>query len=327
MKEIIDMNNKIDFSRFGTQIDDSYPLVSIVIPCYNDGEYLLEAVESALSQTYPSVEIIIVDDASNDSVTASILKSISHPRITIHHNTENLHLSGTRNRGISLSNGKYILPLDADDKIDASYVQKAVDIMENNSSIGVVYCKAHLFGLQSGIWELPDYSFDHMLVGNVVFATALFLKNDWEKAGGYSENLKAGLEDYDFWLSILELGKEFYQIPEVLFFYRKKDHSMMNDFIDNLSVTKDAYKQIYLNHPGFYEKHKERYLEKLREDQINLHFSYKRMERALAVANDTIKHLEYEKKMLEQSTFWRMTKPARSTIDMLRRVFTRKVSK
>jgi len=308
------------------RIDDSYPLVSIIIHCHNDGEYFTDAVESALSQTYPNIEIIIVDDASCDPATLSTLRSISHPRISIYHNTENLHLSGTRNRGISLSNGKYILPLDADDKIEKSYVQKAVDVIENDPSIGVVYCKSNFFGLQNGLWELPDYSFDHMLVGNIVFATALFLKDDWEKAGGYSDKLKAGLEDYDFWLSILEMGKEFFQIPEVLFFYRKKDSSMVNDLIGDLSVTKDAYKQIYLNHPDFYEKHKERYLEKLRDDQLSLHFSYKLMESALAAADETIKRLEHEKKMIEQSTFWRVTKPARYVIDMLRRLFSRRVS-
>ena len=103
----IDMK-KIDLSQYGTHTDELYPLVSIIIPCYNDGEYLLEALESALSQTYPSIEVIIVDDASRDPTTISILESISHPRINIYHNTENMHLSGTRNRGISLSNGKYI---------------------------------------------------------------------------------------------------------------------------------------------------------------------------------------------------------------------------
>ena len=318
------MNKLIDFSQYDTSINTSYPLVSIVIPCYNDGEYLLEAVNSALSQTYQSVEIIIIDDASCDETTAYILSLISHPRIAIYRNEKNLHLSGTRNRGISLSNGKYILPLDADDMIDESYVQKAVEVIEGNTSIGAVYCRADLFGTQSGRWDLPDYSVDYMIMDNIVFASALFLKSDWEKVGGYSEKLKVGLEDYDFWLSILELDKEIFQIPEVLFYYRKKERSMTTDSLDNLSARQEAFKQIYLNHPVFYEKHKERLITKLREALLGSNFHSRRMDNALTVANETIAQLRYEKELMEQSASWRITRPARFVMGVFRKFCCRR---
>ena len=67
------------------------------------------------------------------------------------------------------------------------------------------------------IWELPPYSLSNMLVGNIIFISALFRKSDWEKVGGFCTDFKIGLEDYDFWLSILELGREVYQIPKRLF--------------------------------------------------------------------------------------------------------------
>jgi len=308
---------KVDLSKYETSIDDSCPLVSIIIPCYNDGEYILDALESALLQSYPSVEVIIVDDASHDSITISVLNKISHPRVKIYRNDENLHLSATRNRGISLSKGKYILPLDADDKIDKYYIQKTVEIMENDSSIGVVYCKANLFGLKSGLWYFPDFSIDDMLIDNIVFATALFRKDDWIKVGGYSEDLKAGLEDYDFWLSILETGKEIYQIQEVLFYYRIKEKSMTNDMISDLPTKKKTFQYIYSNHYGLYEKYKEKYLVKLRDVQLEMEFHNRNLENALAAANETINQL----KKIEQSTFWRITKPARFAMDKLRKLY------
>jgi len=300
-----------------------YPLVSIIIPCYNDGKYLLEAVDSALSQTYPNIEIIIVNDASYDQETISTLSSIANPKIHIYHNEKNIHLSGTRNKGISLSKGKYILPLDSDDKIDKTYIQKAVEIMENDTSIGVVYCKANLFGLQNSPWYLPDYSIDNMLIDNIVFATALFYKEDWNKVGGYSEDFKSGLEDYNFWLSIIELGKEFYRIPEVLFFYRKKEQSMLNSFDNDISARKETYKKIYSNHPRFFEKHKETYIEKLRNAQQDILFENRKLINALALTNKSLERLKYEKSQIENSTFWRTTKPARYLTDIIKKLFNR----
>ena len=312
--------------------DKSYPLVSIIMPCYNDGEYINEAVESALAQTYPNVEIIIVNDASTDPFTIEVLKSISHPRIAVYHNAENLRPAGARNKGISLANGKYILPLDADDVIDESYVQKALDAIEHDVSIGAVYCKAELFGLQSGLFELSDYSIDNMLVDNCVFATALFLKDDWLEIGGYPEDFEAGLEDYDFWLSILELGKGIYQIPEVLFYYRIKDQSRTIDFADNLSAMKQTYRQLYLNHPALYGKYNNEFVESLRDSWLDLRDSVRSLtshinhveneltgtKGTLVAANDAIWRLEHENESLKQSlqqmrnsTSWKITKPLR----------------
>jgi hypothetical protein len=96
---------------------------------------------------------------------------------------------------------------------------------------------------------------------------------------------------------------------------------MVNDFLDNLSIQKDTYRQIYLNHYEFYEKHKEMYIETLRDDLLNMHYSYKIIEDALALANETINREKHEKEQIKQSTFWRITKPARFIVDMLRKRF------
>ena len=136
-----------------------------------------------------------------------------------------------------------------------------------------------MFGEQSGKWHLPPYSFEAMLLDNVVFVTALYYKEDWEKVGGYNTNMKAGMEDYDFWLGILELGREIYQIPEILFHYRIKPVSRTTGFQSDYHQVQDVYRQIYDNHKEFYETHHEQYAKVLRDaliEQITLRTKYER---------------------------------------------------
>jgi len=195
--------------------------VSVIMPCYNDGAYIEESVSSVRNQTYSDIELIIINDGSDDKKTVDILEGLSKDGITVLE-TEKLGPARARNVGIKHANGKYILPLDSDDIIDATYIEKAVKIIESDDNIGGVYCLAEFFDKRQGRWVLPAYSLEQMLLDNVIFITTLFLKSDWETAGGFDESLIHGMEDYDFWLSIIEMGKTFYTIPEVLFFYRIK---------------------------------------------------------------------------------------------------------
>ena len=157
--------------------------VSVIMPCYNDGKYIKEAIASVEAQTYPEWELIIIDDGSDDKETIAIIDSIQNKKIKIYH-TEHLRPAGARNYGIEHADGEYILPVDSDDKIDPTYMEKAVQKIESDKKIGVVYCEADLFGEKTGKWELPAYSFEKMLLDNVVFVTALFYREDWEKIGG-----------------------------------------------------------------------------------------------------------------------------------------------
>ncbi len=227
------------------------PTVSVVMPCYNDGGYILESVAAVKAQTYPEIELIIVDDGSNDSKTLEVLAELQKEScITVIH-ADHVGPSSARNTGIAAANGKYILPLDSDDTIDPTYIEKAVKVLETCDNIGVVYCQADLFGAQTGRWDLPDYSRETMLLDNIVFVTSLFSKDLWQDAGGFNTNMKDGMEDYDFWLSVLETGKEIYQIPEVLFHYRIKDKSRTTQFQKDPGSVKATYHQLMDNHKQF----------------------------------------------------------------------------
>jgi len=223
--------------------------VSVVIPCYNQGQYIDEAVDSVLSQTCRDFEIIIVNDGSTDENTLQLLKNYNKPKTRVIH-TSNQGLASARNNGIKEAKGEYILPLDADDKIEKTYLEKGVALLDENHACGIVYSGAEYFGEVTGIWDLPDYSFERILLENMIFCSALFRREDWERVGGYRASMKYGWEDWDFWLSLIEAGREVRRIPEVLFYYRYKENSMINSLTKDKMV--DMYVQLFENHKSLY---------------------------------------------------------------------------
>lgn len=201
------------------------PRVSVIIPCYNLGKYLPEAVDSVLSQTYRDFEVIIVDDASTDLVTRQVLATYLHPQIRIVHTPHNMGVAAARNEGIGATKGEFVLPLDADDVIAESYLEKAVALFDLRPDIGIVYSNAEFIGEKCGCWELPPFSVERMLTENLIFSAALFRRADWERSGGYCSSMTSGWEDWDFWLTLLSLGVQVGKLPDTLFKYRIRTDS------------------------------------------------------------------------------------------------------
>lgn len=272
--------------------------VSIIMPCYNDGAYIEEAIASVHAQTYKDIELIIIDDGSDDEQTIRILNEISNSNIKLVR-TNRVRPAAARNAGIEKATGKYILPLDSDDVIESDYVEKAVNILQGNNHIGVVYCYADLFGEKSGRWDLPNYSFEKMLLDNIVFVSAVFYKEDWEKVGGFHTDMQHGMEDYDFWLSILELGREIHQLQEVLFHYRIKPSSRTTEFLTNIHVVKQTYYDIYQHHPKLYEKYKDQYAIVLREALIEQIFLNRALQEGITIL-EKIKRIPILKSIIKK---------------------------
>lgn len=222
------------------------PLVSVIIPCFNQGLVINEAVASIRRQSFADLEIIIINDGSTDSYTNELLAGYGreeHVRVIT---TENRGLAAARNRGIREAIGKYILPLDSDDKIGQGYVEKAVTVLEQNPDVGIVYCRATLFGAVETDWDLPEYSLQQMLIDNIIFCSAFFRREDWLSVGGYDEGMVYGWEDYSFWLSLIEQGRKVHQIPEKLFSYRVASNSMVRTKEKWQKI--EMFKRIYLQH-------------------------------------------------------------------------------
>ena len=200
-------------------MNDTRPLVSIVVPAYNAESYLVETLDSLLAEGYPNTEIIVVNDGSHDA-TPSIASDYAqrHSHI-IAINQPNGGVCRARNKGIAQAHGKYILPVDADDLLLPGFITWAVDIMEKHPDAKVAVPKAEFFGAKSGEWHLPHFSLRLLARKNMIPATALYRRTDWERVGGYYETLQAR-EDWEFWIHMLKDGGQVYTSPQVGLRYR-----------------------------------------------------------------------------------------------------------
>ena len=197
------------------------PLISVVIPCYNQGKYLEETVKSALASSYRPLEIILVNDGSTDnSLEIANKLEANHPEIQVI-DQPNGGVAKARNTGIAHAKGKYVLPLDGDDLISDNYIKEAIETLESNPKVKVVYCQAVKFNEQTQKpWKLKPFSRRQLAKDNMIFVAAVFRKSDCEAVGGFSEDMKMGREDWEFWIKMLKNGGEVVQLPFVGFFYR-----------------------------------------------------------------------------------------------------------
>jgi glycosyltransferase involved in cell wall biosynthesis len=196
-------------------------LISIIIPCYNDWQYIEQAVNSALNQTYPNKEVIIVDDGSN-AKTKEILKRLE-PKITKLITQENQGQSKARNVGIEASKGGYILVLDSDDFFEPSFSEKAIQVFINKKSVKLVTCQANLLfeDGSSRIFTPKGGTIADFILNNNALGTSMFKKEDWRMCGGYDEEMRNGFEDWEFFIRILKKGGIAEVIQEPLYNYRK----------------------------------------------------------------------------------------------------------
>lgn len=217
--------------RLQTRWDPDLPIASVIIPCYNYGEYVEEAIQSVLSQELQDVEIIVVDDGSTDPYTLEVLQRLDVPRTRVIRK-ENGGLPDARNSGISQARGKYICCLDADDTIEPTYLEKAVSLLEANSGVTFTYSWARLFGDESGIWYTEPFDIGRLLERNHITAAGVFARRAWEEVGGYRGDMRFGYEDWEFWLRLAEQGMRGQLIPEALFNHRRHGRTMTHEAQD-----------------------------------------------------------------------------------------------
>lgn len=228
-------------------------LVSVIIPCYNQGCFINDAVKSVLNSSYQNIEIIIVNDGSRDFLTNEVLKGFNDERIKVIHQA-NQGVCAARNNGIKEANGEFILPLDADDKIAPLYIEKAVKVLQQNPKIGIVYCDAQAFGVDNKKLNLKKFSIKNILIENLIFVSAIFRKEDFEKTEKFRNVMNAGCEDWDVWLSLIERGAQVYKIEEVLFFYRKYENTRTSSALKFKNYIQIRRTIISL-HKALYKKH------------------------------------------------------------------------
>lgn len=218
------------------------PVLSVVIPCYNHGEYLEETIKSILSSTKKYIpEVIVVNDGSTDEKTIEVFKRIENQGIFILHQ-KNQGLGAARNNGIKIAKGKYILPLDSDNNVTFHYMNTAIDILEKKSEISIVYGDARYFGEKLGVWKNKSLDKKRLLFTNQIDACAVYRKTTWVKVNGYATDMPyMGCEDWNFWLRCINANEQFFYLEEECFEYRVLGNSMIRSVSEDYNAAVFSY--------------------------------------------------------------------------------------
>lgn len=204
-------------------------LITVIIPCYNHGRYLPEAVESIVAQTYPRWEIVIVDDGSRDD-SAEVAEALAarYPERAIRLIRQtNRGLSASRNAGLAAARGAYILPLDADDRIEPGMLAACAAVLDSRPEVGFVYTDALLFGDEQTRWSGGPYSLTKLRFDCPMLVMTLFRAGAGRAVGGFREEMRQGYEDWDFWLRLAGAGWRGHHLPYPLICYRRSGGSML----------------------------------------------------------------------------------------------------
>lgn len=253
-----------------------YPTgISVIVPCYNAGKYLLPCVQSLVDQHFSDApyEIIVVDDRSTDETTQLALARLEQdfPQnvILIRHKT-NKGNAAARNAALDCAQYKYIVPIDADDALttdwsqqegQTGYFQQAFQLMEASDDLTFVYCTGEFTGAKQGLWELPPYSEEKLLVRNMIPVFGMFRKSDAMAVGGYNEKLNR-LVDWEFWIALLnsyvsnQKTPNIHRIDTPFYLYRihNDSSSVTNTFKFSASIL-SFYKESFRRSPNIYLKH------------------------------------------------------------------------
>lgn len=227
------------------------PRLSIVIPCHDDGEYLIDAVASA-ERNAPAAELIVVDDGSTQPRTIEVLAAL---RAAGHRVIEQPHagLSAARNRGIEASTGEYVLPLDADNRLLPGFVSEAMAMLDADPTAGVVYGDRTEFGARSGDVSVPELDVSTLLWSNTIDACAVVRRSVWNDVGGYDVAFPIW-EDWDFWLATVARGWRFLRLARPTFEYRVRPDSMHQRFLRRNDYP-SILRRIYDKHRDLVSQH------------------------------------------------------------------------
>lgn len=229
------------------------PIISIIVPCYNQAQYLSECLQSVLEQDYKDWECIIINDGSTDDTEAVAEYWVALDNRFTYFRKQNSGVSDARNFGIKHAKGEYILPLDGDDKIAPQYIKDSLHVLENQSDTKLVYCNTVLFGERNRQIKPTEYKYSELLFNNIIFCSAIFRKADFLNTTGYNPNMVKGLEDWDFWLTFLKEQDKVIRLDKYYFYYRIKQSSRSKS-IDDIKNA-ELLMQIFKNHLPLYLEH------------------------------------------------------------------------
>lgn len=287
------------------------PKVSVIITCYNYGEYVEESIRSVWAQTYKNIELVVINDGSTDD-SDDVIQRLKAQNDFQYVAQENVGIIATRNKGMSLAKGDYVMQLDADDWLDKTYIEKCVTAAEKYAA-GIVYTQIHIFGRTDFVTKHIDFDLEKLKHDNYIHATALVNRKLLPK-NPYDVYLNdKGNEDWDLFLGLCLAGATAKLVDEPLLHYRKHDvrKSRSDDFAN-------VYKEMLVRH-HLWNKYNDKYPEQFWYfssqitgllDMIKLYSENLKLAEDVKARDSKIKTLERRVSHLESRDFVTLSKKA-----------------
>jgi glycosyltransferase involved in cell wall biosynthesis len=239
-----------------------------------------------LNSTYKHIELIIINDGSTEQESIEKLTEYKRHKMIRVLDKKNTGLADTRNVGAAAARGRYMAFLDADDTVSPEYYEKAIKIMEHYENVHFVGAWTQYFGNSKGIWPTFNPEPPLILIHNTLNSSSLVYRTKaFLDSGKNDPDFKIGLEDYESVISMKAAGLNGVAIPEILFNYRVRAHSMIKN--SNAAVRADYYAKIIRKHRAFFLRY---------EKEVNLLIQHNAL--PLSFDNSTLDELPFQHLLL-----------------------------
>jgi len=203
------------------------PRVAVVVPCFEDGENLIEAVASVDRAIEVPHELVVVDDGSRDARTRAVLALLESAGYAVHRRPHR-GVAAARNHGFAAARAPFVIPLDSDNRLVPGFVEQALGALAEEPGLAAVYGDRAEFGGRRGRVEVGRFEAERLVAGNYVDACAVIRRQAWSDCGGYDEAMpRQGWEDWDLWLALIARGWTLRWLPVPGFEYRVRPNSML----------------------------------------------------------------------------------------------------
>lgn len=232
------------------------PKISVIIPVKapdsQNVEWLGETLESIMAQTYKDWEVVVCNDRS-EAPLRSLASYFKDPRMR-GTKSKREGVSNARNQAASIAKGELLLPVDHDDLLPPDALKILVGAWDaGGSKAGIVYGNTILFGQDfQRVFKSPEYSFNHLLQTLVMPIGSLHQKSDWGRVGGWKPQMEGGLEDWEYWIALGELGVCGHHVDKTTYKYRRHPGSRLSKMRETPNAYMEAYKKMRELHQDTY---------------------------------------------------------------------------
>jgi glycosyltransferase involved in cell wall biosynthesis/peptidoglycan/xylan/chitin deacetylase (PgdA/CDA1 family)/SAM-dependent methyltransferase len=229
------------------------PRISVLIPCFNQGAFVVEAVESVQAQTRQDFEVIVVNDGSTDAGTNRVLEALRARRTAVVR-TENQGLAKARNAALARARGEYVCFLDADDALEPTFLERTAALLEADPRLTFASTWLRNFGTDTSLWTPERCDLTTLLAEDTVLTAALVRRQAVVDVGGFDATMPAmGYEDWALWLTLVERGARGAIVREPLFRYRRR-HGSMHETCTSAEVHQKLFEHLLKTHRESYRR-------------------------------------------------------------------------